>query len=500
MPPDHPLSRLARYDHTGFHPVGPGELGVPVVHVFVHGWQPGYLLRERLLATADQVPALPAWDPRLVDVTGRALIEDYTDLLDALARLGTDHVVLWYSWLDESATEADVFQAFRSRQATQVNGRRLALALHQALGGRRARLHLIGHSHGSAVVAHAATGLARRPDQLTLLDAPEDPISRAGGASDLIAAVLPRLRPGRAPHQTFVDSYASAFGRPYHRRSGLSEVVDVQLTAPLTLSRDPVRAINAAHLYPVQWYARSVRERDQGVGYGWSPLAGADPTGLHSWYYSALPQRPMRLTRHVGDPLTRFAEQVAVRASDRLADLVADRPNPLAERRRPRQRPRPRRRPVPEVALRVSGDGAAAQLVTTEPGDELVEFDLRVHGCTGSELIEIDLDGAPAFVAAAGQRVPRCGRYLLLADGRPGEHLVTLRVSGATGGAASGPRVELADLHLVRGRRPAPGFTLGRSAGVIFGSGVATGAGATLLGGLAVRQVWHGLRAGRRGR
>ncbi len=41
--------------------------------------------------------------------------------------------MLHYSWLDESATDAELFLAYRSRQATQINGRRLALALQQAL-------------------------------------------------------------------------------------------------------------------------------------------------------------------------------------------------------------------------------------------------------------------------------------------------------------------------------------------------------------------------------
>ena len=328
---ERPIQRLSRYDGAEFHAVGAGELGEPaasagarsdadqVLHVFAHGWQPGYRVRERLLATVEDVPALPAWDRRLVDTTGRPLIDDYIELLDALAALGRQHTVLWYSWLDESATDADLFQAFRSRQATQVNGRRLALALHHSgATGSAARLHLIGHSHGSAVVTHAAAALVRSPDQLTLLDAPEDPISRVGGASDLIDVVLPRLGPGRRPGQTFVDSYASAFGRPYHRRPGLSEVVDVQLGAPWTWSRDALRVINAAHLYPVQWYARSVREPDRGVGYGWSPLIGADPTALHSWYY-ALPQFPLAVSRHVADPVTRFGEALTERVVDRVA-------------------------------------------------------------------------------------------------------------------------------------------------------------------------------------
>lgn len=497
MSTDGPIQRLSRYDGVEFHEVGLDELAMHpaepddgrqashVVHVFAHGWQPGYRLRERLLATADAVALLPAWDRRLVDSRGRALIEDYVEVLDALAALdapSSRHTVLWYSWLDEAATDADVFQAHRSRQATQVNGRRLALALHQCGATvRGTRLHLIGHSHGSAVVTHAAAALTRPPDQLTLLDAPEDPISRVGGASDLIDVVLPRLTPGRGPGQTFVESYASAFGRPYHRRPGLSEVVDVQLGAPLTRTRDPVRMINAAHLYPVQWYARSVREVGRGVGYGWSPLTGADPSALYSWYAAGLPQFPLAVRRHVADPITRFGEALAERFVDRTPSVA----------RRAARRETPHRRPVDDVRLALDGQGATAAVVVTERGDELIEFDLALHACSGDELIEIDLDGAPAFTAQAAFRVPRSGRYLMLGDGRVGEHLVTLRFAG---GGASAAAASVQNLRLVSAGRGAPVFTVARSAATIFAAGAVAGAGATLAGVLGLHYLAKRLR------
>ncbi len=435
------------------------------MHVFAHGWQPGFRTRERLLATVDGVQDLPAWDPRLVGPGGRALIDDFRDLLTALSDLGPDHLVLAYSWLADSATENDIFQAHRSRRATPVNGRRLAMALHEAgVVSSHNRLHLIGHSHGSAVISHAAVSLGRRPEQLTLLDAPEDPLSRAGGASDLIDVVLPRLEPGRLPGQTFVDSYASAFGRPYHLRPHLAEVVDVQLGASLRISRDPVKAVMAMHLYPLQWYARSIRERERGVGYGWSPLTGADPEKLHSWYYAALPQRPLALTRHAADPLTRFGDALAVR---RRTGGV---------------------RPVPRTVLRAKADQAAAVVLTTERGDELVEFDLRLHACSGQEIIDIDLDGAPSFTALAGHRVPLSGRYLMLADGLAGEHLISLRLRPGPQTSADAS-VEVRNLRLISNPRPVQGFTFGRQASVIFGSGAAVGGVAAAAGLVAGRYL-----------
>ena len=478
------LDRLARFDGTGFQPVVPGTIDAAIVHVFAHGWQPGYRVQERLLATADGVTALPAWDPRLVDSAGRALIADYTGLLQALAGLGPDHAVLWYSWLDESATEADVFQAHRSRQATQVNGRRLAMAVQLALAHHRSRVHLIGHSHGSAVVTHAAVSMTLPPAQVTLLDAPEDPISRLGGASDLIDMVLPRLRPGRERGTTFVDSYASVFGRPYHRRPGLSAVVDVLLGVPLVLTRDPVKAINAAHLYPVEWYARSVRavtgddplrhghrhgKRSAPVGYGWSPLAGDDPVRLHSWYHAPLPQRPLVLRRHLGEPLGAAGRRVF----HRLESVVAAAP----------------RRPVP-VRLDLTAGVPAAAIVVSAPGEQLIEFDLQVRDATGHERIELDLDGVPAFEALTGHPVPRAGRYLMLSDGAPGEHLVTARLVGADGST----RAEVLNLRLVAGSHAARGFSLSRSAATVFTAGVITGSAATVLVtaglGSVVRWLW----------
>ena len=455
-----PVARQSAFDGATFRPVEPGSLDAEFVHVFVHGWQPGYRVQERLLAATDQVAAVPAWDPRLVDATRRPLIADYLPLLQALAGLGPEHAVLWYSWLDESATDADVFLAYRSRQATQVNGRRLAIALQRAISsekapGRRARLHLIGHSHGSAVVAHAAVSLRYPPEHLTLLDAPEDPISRAGGASDLIDVVLPRLRPGRRDGRTFVDSYASAFGRPYHRRPGLSDVVDVLLTPPLTLTRDPVRAITAVHLYPVEWYARSIREPARGVGYSWSPLTGADPVQLRASYRAAVPLRPMDLRPRLSLPqLDRFADRLTGRRTSTVRDT--DQP----------------------VRLSVAGPSPeAAAIVVTQPGDRLLEFDLETRGCDGTERLELDLDGMPAFTAHAGLAVPASGRYVMLADGRAGQHLLGARLDGGDPDA----RVVVTNVRVVN--RPRTGLTLApeHRATTLFGAGALAGSVTTLI-------------------
>jgi hypothetical protein len=465
-----PLSRLSRFDGETFHPVAEGSITTPFVQVFVHGWQPGFRLQERLHAVTDVVQALPAWDPRLIDTTGRTLISYYLPLLEALAGLGEDHTVLWYSWLDEAATDADLLLAFRSRQATQINGRRLALALQQAcgrptVGGPEPRLQLIGHSHGSAVAVHAAVSLVRPPAQVTLLDAPESSISRFSGAANLIELVLPRLRPGRGSTRPFVDSYSSVFGRPYHRKLGLTDVVDVALTPGRPPERHPIRAINWAHLYAVDWYARSVREAGRGVGYGWSPLRGGDLESLSSFYYSPQPYRPLDLHRRRDLPRLGAAKRLALRPT--------------------------RRSPVEGASLQLSpAVPAAALILHSLPGEGLIEFDLAMVDGDGTEQIQIDVDAVPAFLMQGRFPVPRAGRYVLLSDGRPGDHLLTARLSvdpssvdpsSVHPSSASPPRVSLTNITVVSWPGAAAGFSIQRAALATFWAGAATGSLATLL-------------------
>ncbi|GLY17081.1 hypothetical protein LWF15_21280 [Kineosporia rhizophila] len=470
---DEPLRRLSRFDGTTFHPVEPGSVKAGFVHVFVHGWQPGFWLQERFHAVGDLVSALPAWDPRLIDPTGRTLSSYYLQLLEALAGLGPEHCVLHYSWLDESATDAELFLAYRSRQATQINGRRLALALQQALhqtgSEPDARIQLIGHSHGSAVAVHAAAALEKGPEQVTLLDAPENRLSRLSGAANLMDVVLPRLTPGRTEGRTFVDSYSSVFGSPYHRMPGLSGVVDVMLTPGNAPSHHVVRAVNAAHLYAVDWYARSVREATRGVGYGWSPLAGAAVARLHPAYRSLWPLRPLELTRMpevAWKPWERRIEARAVRRGRITgAELQLDPARPTA-----------------------------AMILSSLPGDGLIEFDVEVEGGDGSEQVQLDLDAITVYVAQARYPVPPSGRYVMLADGRPGDHLLTARL--VVGDPDSQVKVRVTNVTIVSWPAAAPGFTFRRLAWTTFTSGALSGSVATVLVGAGLA----GLRRRLRGR
>ncbi|GAB3285748.1 hypothetical protein GCM10027456_81340 [Kineosporia babensis] len=463
------MRRLSRFDGTGFHPVTADSIQAPFVHVFVHGWQPGFWLQERFHAVGDLVAELPAWDPRLIDPTGRTLSSYYLPLLEALAGLGEDHCVLHYSWLDESATDADLILAYRSRQATQNNGRRLAMALQQGLSNPDARIQLIGHSHGSAVAVHAAAALERAPEQVTLLDAPDNRLSRLSGAANLTDVVLPRIAPGRTDGRTFVDSYTSVFGSPYHRIPGLSAVVDVVLTpAGKAPDHNVVRAVNWAHLYAVEWYARSVRESGHGVGYGWSPLAGASVARLHPSYRSLWPLRPLELTRMPEMAWKPWQQRVAARGLRRGritgADLTLDAHKP-----------------------------AAAVILSSLPGDGLIEFGLEVQGGDGSEQIQIDLDALTVFVAEARYPVPASGRYVMLADGRAGDHLLTARL--ITSGPDSQAQVRITGVTIVSWPDAAPGFTFRRLALTTFTSGAVSGSLATVATGAGLLWLRRQLRS-----
>ncbi|MCE0536267.1 hypothetical protein LWF15_12185 [Kineosporia rhizophila] len=473
---DDPLRRLSRFDGAAFHPVEPGSITSPTVHVFIHGWQPGLRLLERMHAIGDVVPSLPAWDPRLVDPLGRSLHSYHAHLLEALTALGDDHCVLYYSWIDESATDLDVMLAYRSRQATQINGRRLAMALQQSLGSENVRLHLIGHSHGSAVAVHASAALARRPDQVTLLDAPENGVSRLSGAANLIDVVLPRIKPGRDDEHPFVDSYASVFGRPYRRKPGLSDVVDVSLYGGLAFKPTVVEAISGAHLYAVDWYALSVREAHRGVGFGWSPLQGADVKGLSSSYHSRRRKRPLVLRRRT------------------------DLPRMFGARRKVPMVTRPSRITGAEMHLSTRHT-AAAQVLRILPGDGLIEFDVEMTGGDGSEQVHLDLDAVPVYVAQARFPVPRSGRYVVLADGAAGDHLFTARLVTDPNAKydedtddAQPPRVSVTNVSIVSWPDAALGFTFERIAMTTFVTGTVAGALGTLFTQAGLRLARRGVR------
>ena len=269
-----------------FHQLEKGELeDVPRVYVFVHGWLPGS--RETADTLFAQQGEVTAWDERVRNTAGSTMISSYSPLLAALAERDPEAAVLWFSWVDQSSTDTEIFAARDSFRNTEVNGRRLAIALQEAFGDGLPQLQIIGHSHGCVVATHASLALENPPRHLTLLDCPEDWFSRAGGAAGLLDNVLPRLQPDRGDTPTFVDSYSSMFGRSYHGKPGLAGVVDVRM-APRVSGKQAETAASQAHQYAVEWYAETVADKDSAGGFGWSPMRGFDTSELSSAYVRAL--------------------------------------------------------------------------------------------------------------------------------------------------------------------------------------------------------------------
>jgi hypothetical protein len=272
-----PIDRLGRWNGTTFVPVPPGSIGGGDVYVLVHGWAPGYLAAVRR-ATGPE--PLPAWSPQAVNAQGRPMFTSFFTLAAAITRAVPATTVLAFSWLDDSATAPSATDAWKSEAHTDLNGQRLATALGQALApgfaGAGDRLHLIGNGHGAKVATVAAIALEQPPEQLTLLDSPEDGVASLPGAANHLEGYLPLLPIGRGSGQTFVDSYFSVAGVRYGTFPALEAVVDVELD-PAPGPGATLDQLVARHRYPVEWYAKSAQDPAAGVGFGWSPPSGRPP-------------------------------------------------------------------------------------------------------------------------------------------------------------------------------------------------------------------------------
>ncbi len=454
-------SRLVRFrpgsdnqTHT-FEQLRPGDLEqVARIYVFVHGWVPGSKAGADLLYATDG-KVVTAWDPRISNVQGLSLVDSYVPLLAALAQRDPDAAVLWFSWVDQSGTDTGLFSARNSLSATSVNGGRLAIALSDVIGDGAPGVHLIGHSHGCIVTTHAALALPQRPAQLTLLDCPEDWFSRAGGAAGLLDHLLPRLQPGRGEGSTFIDAYASMFGRAYHDDPGLGDVVDVRL--PLQRRPDDSRSpVSYNHQYAVIWYAQTVGADDAPAGFAWSVLQGFDPSELAAGYLVTSNGRLRRL---------------AERSSDGTQDATASY----------------------EVETMV---GAVSQLTHRNPdilvsldvGDDalMVEFDYDFTRAGKDTRLVAALNHKLAFTASPDYRVPARGRFLRL----PGDQS-NVQVQFRLAGSGMLDSVTVGRLRVVR----APGVSRNLDDAQAMKVSAMLGAGAGVVGVLVVAGVVSAVRA-----
>ena len=393
------LERLGRWDGSAFVPVAADAIPAGPVVAMCHGWSPGYLDAWMQLQH-DSTDLVTFWDPRLTDpATGQPPAAGFEALAAALQRADPAATVLMFSWIDQSATDLSALAASSPERATEVNGHRFAQALDEALvpdfSAAGGQVHLIGHSFGANVATTAALALDRPPRQLTLFDSPEVDVTRFGGAKNDLRYKLPRLDIGRGPAQTFVDNYVSLVGEPFAGYPGLDGVVDVRLTPPSNDSG------GEKHEFAIGWYGDSATTVGSGVGYAWSPLTGADVTGLGASYVQPQADTPLDLTEVKGPPPTG------------VDDLVGLATTPLVV-------------PGPPDGALVAGDAAPTTNLTfhTDETSLWLTFDLALDGEAGDTAL-IFVDGRQRFTAA----VPDAGSgsdgaFVILYDEAPGEHVL----------------------------------------------------------------------------
>ncbi len=444
------LARLVRFRDGAYEAVEAGSLSdCERVYVFVHGWVPGSRDVADLLY-AQEGDVVTAWDERVRNVAGQTMVETYQPLLAALHGRDPEAAVLWFSWVDQSATDTTLLAARGSLRNAPVNGCRLALALADAIGDGEAAIHLIGHSHGCVVSTHAALSMPTPPVHLTLLDCPEDWFSRAGGAAGLLTGPLARLQPGRGPGRVFVDAYASMFGRAYHDEAGLGDVVDVRLTPMLKSTDDAdTTRVSRAHQYPVQWYADSVTDPDAVGGFAWSALQGFDTTELAASYVNPSRQRLVALGRRRSG-----AEPQVV-----VAPLVIDTIPIPVQRLTARE-------PDVLMAWRIDPDAMA------------VEFDYDLIRPGRRTRLEAAVNRQVVFVASGRAKVPARGRLLSLPVSTDPDVVVQFRL--LHGGLRTAATVT--GLRIVRTpRRAVRNYDDARLVAAVAGLGAVVGAAAALL-------------------
>lgn len=313
----------------GYVPVALDSIGTgsaPVdVRVLVHGWAPGYLSAvqaagRRIVWWGQNASVGGVWTSNWAWIPTSVSGFQVTDngLFQQMQAENPQAWVLGFSWIDDSATPPlsgefgfDAEDVYQSEAHTNVAGIRLANALDQVLApafwqNPANRLHLVGHSHGSKVVAVAAQLLQERhradpkagADHLTLLDSPESESTLEFGGANLVGFYLRELAvasdPTRPPPAgtIFVDNVVSYFGAAYREAgTSLDDVVQV-LLYPFRLSISP----EFGHSYSAEWYAGAVpgaRSTSQPpIGLAWPPVptvyrpTSATPFLDQAWFSS----------------------------------------------------------------------------------------------------------------------------------------------------------------------------------------------------------------------
>jgi hypothetical protein len=443
------LQHLGRWDGTSFVPVPAGSISSGHVVAMTHGWSPGYLAPYQRLQAAS--PALvTAWTPGLVNGAGQSMLDTWTPVAQDLQAADPGSTIVFFSWVDQSATGDDPLAARNGEDATEVNGHRLATAIDQALAPDFTRsggqLHLLGHSFGANVATTAALGLREAPRQLTLLDSPETDIALLGGAKNDLRYKLPRLDIGRGPGQTFVDNYISYVGIPFAGYPGLDQVVDVKTAPP------PSDGAGLKHSFAIVWYRTSARTLSAGVGMAWSPLLGADDARLGSSYVQPNPDGVLALDEVSGPPAPGVRTQLLLATSPMKVpgDDLVRRDAPVSP---PGSTPGARGTTVaPAGGPGVQLGGAAPTTwnltFSTDDTSLWLDFDVALAGRDGDSLC-VFVDGRQRYQAAVAAPAPDgssstttrgagtggAGSFVILYDLTPGTHVLSATLTGPAAGS-----------------------------------------------------------------
>ncbi|MEI7593041.1 MAG: hypothetical protein WCK41_07465 [Actinomycetes bacterium] len=413
------LQRLGRWNGSTFVPVTAGSIQPGHAIFMSHGWSPGFQSSyQQLQATSTEL--VTAWNPGLVNAKGASFMGDFNALAAALSAADPTATIVMFSWVDQSATPVNPLDARIPEQATEVNGHRFATAIDEALApgfvAAGGQVHLLGHSFGANVATTAALALASPPRQLTLFDSPEVELAEVGGAANVLRYKLPRLTIGRGVGQTFVDNYISLVGEPYAGFPGLSQVVDVR-TAP------PALSAAEKHEFAIVWYTDSVNAPQPQVGYGWSPLTGANDSNVGSYYQQPSPSEPLALTMVNGPPPTNVTDSFGVGETALVLAHPAD------------------------AALSVSGTEVANIDFTTTTESLWLTFDAAMQGRPG-DLLTLFIDGRERYQASVTAGTGKPGSFITLNDLGGGSHSLAVTISGSTPSAPAAPASQAQLSHL----------------------------------------------------
>lgn len=411
------LERLGRWNGTTFAPVTAGSISGGHVIVMTHGWAVGFLDTYEALQ-AKSPTLVDMWDPGMADPkTGELLADNFITLATSLQAADPTAAILFYSWVDQSATNLSAFAAYAPERATEINGHRMATAIDQVLTdgftANDGQVHLIGHSFGANVATTAALALTESPRQLTLFDSPEVDIARFGGAKNDLRYKLTRLDIGREEGETFVDNYVSEVGEAYHGYPGLGQIVDVRLAPPTSDNG------GEKHEFPIGWYAGTTIASST-VGYRWSPLAGGNDSGLGSLYEQTSPTTPLELAQIEGPPISNVGSEVAY---DTTPLTIASNGGTGGG-----------------VTFRSGSPDVVNVDFATDQDSLWLTFDLSVSG-PSTDAVHLFVDGRErSMMSMPSAGTGADGRFVILYDVSPGSHVlsVALEGSGAQVGSPTG--------------------------------------------------------------